>query len=227
MIALPFTAREFFDLFGDYNRAVWPAASALFGIAAVILVQVMQRRHPRLVLTLLGLMWVWMGLVYHLVFFARINPAAPVFATLFLLQAAILWWCAGQPVARSAGLGGTLGTRIGKSLVAYGLVGYPLVGYLVGHRFPETPMFGTPCPTTIFTMGMLLWYPWQLRWWVMVIPLLWSVIGTSAATQLSVPQDYGLTIAAIVTLLVLARRPIVVAGRHSRPTPSASATRLM
>jgi hypothetical protein len=214
MIELPFTAREFFDLFGRYNQAVWPAQYALLGIAALVVIKLVQREHSKVVLSLLALMWVWMALVYHLVFFARINPAAPIFGVLFLWQAALLLQSARQPVARSGGLGGTLGVRLGKSLVAYALVGYPIISYLTGDHYPNTPTFGAPCPTTIFTLGVLWWYPSRLRWPVMVIPLIWAVIGTAAATELSVVQDYGLTVAGVASLLLLACRPVVLARRR-------------
>jgi hypothetical protein len=52
---------------------------------------------------------------------------------------------------------------------------------------------------------------------VTVIPLIWTVIGTSAATQLSVPQDYGLTVAGIITLLLLARRHLVTRAPSPQP----------
>jgi hypothetical protein len=158
-----------------------------------------------------------MGLVYHLTFFASINPAAPAFGILFLAQAAILLWSARAPPARAGSLGGALGVAAGKALIAYALLGYPLVGYVAGHHYPETPTFGAPCPTTIFTLGVVLWYPWKLRWWVTLIPLIWTVIATSAAIRLSMPQDYGLTVAGVITLLLLARRYAVM--RTPSPQP--------
>jgi hypothetical protein len=48
----------------------------------------------------------------------------------------------------------------------------------------------------------------------MVIPLIWAVIGTAAATELSVVQDYGLTVAGVASLLLLACRPVVLARRR-------------
>ena len=33
-----------------------------------------------------------------------------------------------------------------------------------------------------------------------MIPLLWTVIGSSAAVLLSVPQDYGLVVAGLIVL---------------------------
>jgi hypothetical protein len=38
------------------------------------------------------------------------------------------------------------------------MVVYPLLGIRFGHSYPRAPLFGVaPCPTTIFTFGLLLW----------------------------------------------------------------------
>ena len=50
---------------------------------------------------------------------------------------------------------------------------------------------------------------WTVRrppWAVLAIPLAWSVIGTSAAGTLHVPEDWGLPFAA-AAVLVLRLRP--------------------
>jgi hypothetical protein len=69
-----------------------------------------------------------------------------------------------------------------------------------------TPLFGVaPCPTTIFTLGMLLLS--NASWRLFVIPLFWSAVGGSAALLLAVPQDYGLILAgAIAATLRSSRR---------------------
>jgi hypothetical protein len=53
------------------------------------------RRSPRLSLFFAAL-WLWNAVVYHAVFFTRINPAAWLFAGLFLVQAALFFWTATQ-----------------------------------------------------------------------------------------------------------------------------------
>ncbi len=196
---LPFSAREFFEVFGRYNDAVWPAPLILVGIAVWVVIGLLRHEHPRLILVLLAVLWLWAGFAYHITFFASVNPAAVVFGVLFVAQALILLSFArtslvpaerARPAARVAG----------RALVAYALVGYPLLGYVAGHQYPETPTFGAPCPVTIFTLGVLLWLEWKLPRWTLAIPLAWALIGTSAAVQLSVPQDYGLAAAGFLSL---------------------------
>ena len=221
-MTLPFTTREFFDVFGRYNAAVWPAQLLLYGIAVLITANVIRQARPRLVLMLLAALWLWMGLVYHLTFFADINPAARVFGIAFIAQAGILLWPARPRPFDRSGSGPRLERLAGKALVFYALLGYPLVGLLAGHSYPEAPTMGTPCPTTIFTLGVLLWMR-DSPAWAFAIPLLWSVVGTSAAVELSVPQDYGLAIAGVAGFVLLER----AVTSQVQPTPSASATRLM
>jgi uncharacterized membrane protein YjjB (DUF3815 family) len=68
-----------------------------------------------------------------------------------------------------------------------------------------TPLFGVaPCPTTIFTLGMLLLS--NASWRLFAIPLVWSIIGGSAAVLLGVPQDYGLILAGAVAAIFLITR---------------------
>jgi len=159
----------------------------------------------------------WSGLVYHLAFFSAINPAAPLFGIVFLAQAGILLWDARGQTAGTAAAHAPFAAHAGKALVAYALIGYPLVGYLAGHHYPETPTFGAPCPTVIFTLGVLLWTRRELSWWIVAIPLAWVVIATSAAVQLSILQDYGLVIAGGATLLALAGRTRQLETLHPVP----------
>lgn len=222
---LPFSSRDFLELFGLYNLAVWPAQLVLYGIATLSVISVLRGERPRLVLALLGTLWLWTGLVYHIVFFSLINPVAPVFGIMFVAQGVIFLWAAHKRAASTMAPRQPFAEHAGRALVAYALIGYPLVSYLAGHHYPETPTFGAPCPTAIFTLGVLLWTGRELFWWMVTIPLAWSVVATSAAVQLAVPQDFGLTVAGLVTLIVLVGLPRSCA--YPRPTPRASATRLM
>ena len=204
-------------MFGRYNLAVWPAQLFLYGVAALIVILVLQQDRPRLTSVLLATLWLWSGLVYHIAFFSAINPAARLFGIVFLAQAGILLWDARGHTAGTSAAHAPFAAYAGKALVAYALIGYPLIGYLAGHRYPETPTFGAPCPTVIFTLGVLLWTRHELSWWIVAIPLAWAVIATSAAVQLSVLQDYGLVIAGGATLLALAGRTRQLETLHPVP----------
>ena len=51
-----------------------------------------RRSHARRISGLLAVHWAWSAVAYHVVFFTRVNPAAWLFAAIFLLQAALFFW---------------------------------------------------------------------------------------------------------------------------------------
>jgi hypothetical protein len=80
---------------------------------------------------------------------------------------------------------------------------YPVLGYFLGHVYPHSPTFGLPCPTTIFTFGLLLWADNKVPKYLLVIPLLWSLIGFLAAFQLGVLEDVMLLITGLVATTLI------------------------
>lgn len=208
---MPFTAEQFFEVFRRYNEAVWPAQQLLLaGGFLILLLAFRSGRHAgRWASVILALLWLWMGVIYHMGFFRDINPVAVVFGVIFVLQAAFFAWM-GIWRNRLTFRVDTSGPGVGGAfLILYALAIYPIVGALVGHRYPAAPTFGLPCPTTIFTFGVLLWaHPPGSRL-LIVIPVLWSAVGTVGALQLGVPEDLGLTLAALITafFMLFGRRP--------------------
>lgn len=214
---LPFTLDQFLDVFGRYNEGVWPLQLLLLAMAAVAIAAAVRggRSGSRVASAVLSILWIWMGVVYHALFFRAINPAALLFAVVFIAEGVLIAWLG---VVRS-----TLkfkphrgaGTTIGFVLILYALLVYPAIGYALGHTYPLTPTFGVPCPTTIFTFGMLLLCASPRSRSVLVIPAAWAVLGAFAAVRLGMWEDVGLVVAAVVaTTLVLRDKD---AGRsHTR-----------
>lgn len=203
-----FTMEQFFDVFAQYNTAVWPMQVLfyLLGTAALSFTFKRSETTDRLVTAVLVFFWAWIGIFYHLLYFSAINPAAYVFGSLFILQA-VLFFSAGvvrhklsfQPEWNSYSLAGGF-------FLLYGMVIYPVLGYFLGHVYPHSPTFGLPCPTTIFTFGLLLWTDQKLPKWVLVIPLLWSLLGISAAIQWGVLEDIMLLVAGLTATALLVYR---------------------
>ena len=83
------------------------------------------------------------------------------------------------------------------------------VGLWTGHRYPAAPMFGiTPCPVTLFTLGLFLLTTRPVPVRLLASPLAWSLVGGSAAFLLHVPQDWPLLASGLtVPLIVVGRRP--------------------
>ncbi len=148
-------------------------------------------------------MWAWVGIAYQGLFFASINPAARLFAVAFVMQAGLFWWQEWGRRELEYGARSRLRTLSGGAMIIYALILYPVIGLTAGERYPAMPLFGiAPCPLVIFTFGLMLWAS-RARWWLWVVPLLWSVIGGSAAVLISVPQDWALPLSAMIALLIV------------------------
>jgi hypothetical protein len=187
---LPFSVEQFIGTLTDYNQSVWPAQALLCILAIVILYFLLRpRKHSsKIILIILAALWLWMGIGYHWIFFSPINPAAKLFAILFIIQALMFLYYAGSKKAIRFSLKRTPASYAGAFLIFVGVALYPLLGYLTGHVFPDNPTFGLPCPTTIFTLGVLLLgigLPRRL----FLIPILWSIIGFGAAIALGIRED--------------------------------------
>jgi hypothetical protein len=209
---LPFSAAQFLDVFASYNDTIWPIQILLNLLACAVIVSAIRKTNvsDRFITFSLAFLWFWMGLVYHIAFFARINPAAYGFGILFVLQG-ILLLLAGRRNRITYRVTAGWRPSVGSLLILYALLIYPLIGASLGHVFPASPTFGAPCPTTIFTFGVLLWGT-GVRRHLIVIPALWSVVGFTAALTLGIREDLGLLIAGTAgTLIILpaaARRTV-------------------
>ena len=205
---LPFTVREFFEVFARYNAAIWPMQVVLVALAVlcVLLVHTRFALRSRVVSWILAGLWLWTGLAYHLAHFAAINPAARLFGALCLGQGILFAWvgAGGRKLLldRPAGVPGL----VAWVLIAFAIVVYPYVSWLSGHPYMASPTFGAPCPTTIFTFGMLWLARPPLPRYVLAVPLIWSAIGGSAAFALGVRQDLGLVAAGVSGLWLLLAR---------------------
>ena len=207
---MPFTARAFLDVFAAYNEALWPLAAVLWLITAAVAALVMSGRSmwaplPRL---MLAGHWLWAGLVYHALFFTRINPAAWLFAALFVAQG-LLFITAASSDRLTAARRGSARQAISSVLIVYSLI-YPAVAWADGFAYPRMPTFGVPCPTVILTVGFLLAAssPSVL---LSAVPVAWSLIGGTAAWFFDVHADLVLPAAGalLVADLILRRSHVM------------------
>lgn len=203
----PFSQEEFLNIFRSYNISVFPA-QILFYIVAFLCIFLLFKKYKygsKLISGALALYWIWMGLVYHIMFFSSINKAAYIFGALFILQGILF---AASGVFKSCitfSWNKSFFNYAGLVFIAYALFIYPLLGSLSGHQYPKAPTFGLPCPTTIFTFGILLFAGKKVRLPILVIPFLWSIIGFNAALSLSIYEDIGLLAAGILgTVMIIA-----------------------
>jgi Family of unknown function (DUF6064) len=228
LMNLPFSREAFFAVFANYNDAVWPMPLLwlALGMAAAALTKTPNAFTGRAVATVLAALWAWMGIVYHLQYFSQINPIAWWFGAVFVLAAAAFaWFGVWHDGLRfdAASAGGGMPPRVrataGWGLVIIALFVYPMIGVALGHRFPAMPTFGAPCPSTVYTIGLLVLAGPNVPRVLFVVPLLWAAVGALGAFTLGVTQDLVLLVAAAVALLVMVR------GRAAAAPHSASASR--
>jgi hypothetical protein len=85
-MTIPFTVEQFFDIFGTYNTAIWPAqvVAYILGIISLGLALRENRLSSRIISAILALFWIWMGVFYHIAHFSVINPAARIFGLFYI-----------------------------------------------------------------------------------------------------------------------------------------------
>ncbi|WP_299950052.1 DUF6064 family protein [Hyphomonas sp. BRH_c22] len=135
---LPFSQREFFELFERYNEAIWPLQvfAYVLGAISVLATFSSHRLAGVICLSSLALLWGWTGVAYHWVFFSSIKPIAPVFAAVFVGQALILAFAAIRRPPQFSTRSNVM-TLAGWGLIAYAAVLYPVLNAWLGHPIPR------------------------------------------------------------------------------------------
>jgi hypothetical protein len=211
-MGLPFTVEQFVDVFSQYNAAVWPAQTVLTALAALCVLAMFSNLRWRglFISAILAALWLWLALAYHWAFFSRINPLAYAFAAASIAGALLFLWHGVHRRRLHFRWQSRPMDWLGAVLVGYALLIYPVLNALSGHRYPGTATFGLPCPTTLFTIGVLAWLEAPYPRSVLVVPMLWSLVGVQAAFLLDMPADLALAPAALIALVLMAR-PTVAA----------------
>ena len=197
---LPFTAEVLSSVLEQYNRAIWPAQIIATGLGLAAVVSTL-RPFPdsgRLIGAALAAAWAWIGVVYYLMHMATIDFTAPALGVFFVIQGALLAW--------TGALRGRLAWRFradafgwtGIGLVVLAMAATPLIAWLAGHGWPRAPMVGVaPCPTAIFTIGMLLLVDGRTPLHLVAIPVLGSLYCGTVAWLLNLPEDLAVPLAGV------------------------------
>jgi hypothetical protein len=204
----PFTTEQFFGVFEKYNLALFPAQwiLLLLGVIAVFLIHSNVKAKHLIISCFLGFLWLWMGIVYHILFFADINPVANVFGIVFILQGILFFINGFRSEKLSYSFTPSSKDYIGYFLIVFGLLLYPVIGYLVNGALERTISLGLPCPTTIFTFGFLMLTSSKLPRYMLIIPSLWAILAFSAVIKFGVYQDAMLPVSAMLAIFWLVGR---------------------
>jgi hypothetical protein len=202
---VPFTIDQFLQVFKNYNLAIWPMQIVFYMLSFVMIYLAFKKSKSSdiIIQLVLASLWFWMGIVYHFGLFASINKAAWGFGILNIAQGFIILYSGIVKSKLTFTYHPNLYGITGILIIVYALIVYPVIGYFSGHAYPYSPTFGLPCPTTIFTMGLLLLVDRRLSLWVLAIPLLWSIVGTSAALNFGIKEDAGLLVSGVATFVLI------------------------
>jgi Family of unknown function (DUF6064) len=204
----PFTLEQFFDVFKNYNQTIFPMQIVLYLLSAIAVYLVIKSnlKFDKIISITLSFLWMWMGGVYHIIFFTTINKVAYLFGAFFIIQGILVLVFGVFQNKLSFQFQKNKFGIIGLILVLFALVIYPVAGYFFGHVYPSSPTFGLPCPTTIFTFGLLLLNVKKCIVVILIIPFAWSVIGFMAAFQFGILEDTGLILASLIATSLLIYR---------------------
>jgi hypothetical protein len=212
----PFSLEQFLAVFMQYNEAVFPMQILfyLMGIFAVYLVLKPNAHSDKIINLILAFFWLWMGVVYHFIYFTDINKLAYLFGAFFIVQG-LLFVVSGVFQSKfSFRFQADKFGITGMSLIVFALIIYPVLGYFFGHIYPSSPTFGLPCPTTIFTFGFLLLNQKKCPLVILIIPFIWSIIGFMAAFQFGIFEDTGLIVASLLTTFLLLYRNKILSTKQ-------------
>jgi hypothetical protein len=177
---LLFSPRTYDRLFELYNAAIWPAQ--IVALALGLTIWVLSNRPTvssgRFTSAVLAASWLWVGIVFQMNRYAKINWAATYFGWAFVIEAALFLWLGvirgrltfGPPADRVGWLG--LGTFL------FALWAQPLTDLLLGRSWKRLEIFGVaPDPTVIATLGLLMLASVPGRRSLLFIPVIWCLIS--------------------------------------------------
>lgn len=195
---IPFTTEQFWQVFMSYNIAVFPLQLLLLclGLSAALLLLTNWRGKNFYAGYILGAVWLWIGVVYHIIFFTAICVPAFVFGALFILEGLLILFCVLTHKLSFAADFSAI-KLLGYFFVFYGLIIYPIVGYSLENELVRLISIGLPCPSTIFAFGFLMLADKKMPGYLLIIPSLWALVGVSAAINLGIYQDLMILVAAV------------------------------
>ncbi len=149
---------------GQYNQALFPFSilvpSALALMAIVLVIFSFARRDARsnaLMKLFLALLYMIAGLetLYH-VFLAEVIVGYIVGAVIMWVFSLLFVWDVFHKQTAFRLSSRTDLRILSLLLMIYGIFVYPLVEWVLGFTWPEMVFFGAECPSTIFTIGLLI-----------------------------------------------------------------------
>jgi Family of unknown function (DUF6064) len=198
-----FSSHAYYRLIELYNTAIWPAQIVALLLGVAILVLVRRGSSGRWVAILLAACWLWIALAFHAARYARLNTAAPYFAWMFGIEAALLVVLSRMTFQGPFDIQG----RIGLAIFLFALVVMPLAAPLLSRGWRAAEVFGmAPDPTAVGTLGILLVSRVKRRWPLMVLPAAWCVVTGAILSVWKISFFWMAPLLALIAVLLARRR---------------------
>jgi hypothetical protein len=203
------TLERFLDYTSKYNLDLYPAQYLMLGLGLIAILTVFFRtKHSsRFISAILAFFYGWIGIQFYMVYFKEFMPFPFVFGILFVVQSLIFIFEGTIRNRISFQFKADLYGLTGALLIFYGILGYQALEYLLGRGYPEILSFGMfPCPTVIFSLGILLWTGKKFPAYILVYPLIHAFSGFIPAFIIGIIEDIGLIISGLLVLSLLSYR---------------------
>lgn len=180
---LLFSQRVYVRLFELRNAALWPTPifAVLLGGALVYLTAVRHSRlQARLILAVLGVVWLWLSWSFFWTDYATINWASQYIAPFAALEGCLLIGFAARArgTAKSQNAWSPVERPWGAiGLAAFAVIGYPLIAPVMGRPWLAADILAiAPDPTAVATLAWLSPIGSRGLWLLMVLPVIWCMI---------------------------------------------------
>ncbi|HEX6958601.1 MAG TPA: DUF6064 family protein [Ferrovibrio sp.] len=213
---LLFSPQTYYRLFELYNAAIWPAQIVALagGVALLVLLRIPAAWSGRTTAAILAASWLWTAFSYLRRHYDSINWAAEYFLIAFVAEAALLLALAVTRTQTRPAAERGWRFRIGFGIAAFAILLQPWIGPLLpGHDWRQAEFFGlTPDSTAAATLGVLL-ASQQMRWTLLILPLVWCLLGGATLWVMHMPHAFMLPLIG-ATVLIAAAFPALRKGKH-------------
>ncbi|MBN1939500.1 MAG: hypothetical protein JW843_07935 [Candidatus Aminicenantes bacterium] len=208
-MSLSFELIDFLLLLREYNRDIWPlqVAALALGLLTVFLAVSKKRYSGSIICAILAFFWLWTGAVFNLLYFRGFYPPALGFVPIFIAQGLIFAFAAFGRPGVSFHFKATPRSYAAAAMALYALIGYPALEGLWGRGYPESLPFGlVPCPTTLFTLAVLLLAEAKIPPRLWALPVAYALAGIVPFLN-GIREDIGLIIGGVLALYFFLRKP--------------------
>ena len=204
---LSFSLEEFLLVLESYNLDIWPLQIIAYVLILIILFVSLKpaKYSSKIILAVLSFFWLFNGIVFCFIYWAPSHIFGYIFGIFCTVQGLLFLYSLIRSDIIIAPPNKTY-LLIGMLFFLYSMIGYQLFGYYLDHIYPKFfPVGLVPCPTTIFTLGLLIIINTKIPIKYIAIPLIISLGGLLAAYN-GIYEDIGLIIlGAWGTILIIKR----------------------